>query len=189
MAMKPERKVNRRSFIARVTGGLAGFSSLAIASKAAGAVQQTDSDRYIADQPGAGRGPISGITDQDPADSVGNGRGNTRRRGDLNPERPPESPFRDPQANNRHAESGVTDSDPTDPAGDGQARPVGPPRQSPYDDNQRNNRHAESGYSDSDPTDPVGDGRNRGGSGQSSRRCTDSDGGPSADRSGEGRHC
>ena len=184
--MKPTRSVSRRSFLGKVSGGFAflgGFGGLAGRARA----QQTDSDRHIADQPGAGRGPITGITDQDPADSVGNGRGNTMRRGDLNPERPPSNPFRDNQANNRHAESGLTDSDPSDPAGDGRGgTPQGAPT-SPYRDNQRDNRHAESGVTDSDPTDPVGDGRGQGA--PRGRMCSDTDAGPSSDPARQGRHC
>ena len=180
--MKPLRKVSRRSFIATVTGGVAGFGSFGAVARAAGAVQQTDADRYISDQPGAGRGPVSGITDKDSGDQVGNGRGDMARAGNLTPpERPPRSPFEDNQTT-RHAESGVTDSDPTDPVGDGRAQPQGPPQVSPYDDHQQQSRHAESGYTDNDPTDPVGDGRNR-------PSCTDQDSGPTADRSGRGRRC
>jgi hypothetical protein len=187
MAMKPRRAVSRRSFIAKVTGGIAFLGSFGSLARGASA-QQTDADRHIADQPGAGRGPVSGISDRDPTDSVGNGRGNTMRRGDLpEPERPPANPFRDNQAEGRHAPSGLTDSDPSDPSGDGRGGAVQTPPRSPYRDNQAGGRHAPSGVTDSDPTDPVGDGRGAGA--PRARSCSDTDAGPASDPARQGRRC
>ena len=193
--MAPRRSVSRRSFLQRITGGAAGAGALLAVGGRAKAFQVTDSDRYIADQPGLGRGPVSGITDQDPGDAVGNGRGDTRRAGTgVEPARPPSSPFEDNQKI-RHAESGLTDSDPSDPPGDGRGgTPQGPPARSPYDDNQ-NVRHAESGITDSDPTDPVGDGRGPSGrpvhsdQAPSNTTCSDTDSGIGRDPAGRGRRC
>jgi hypothetical protein len=165
----------------QVTGSIAllGSGGVALAQKQ----EASDSDRYIADQPGQGRGPVTGITDTDPGDSVGNGRGNTMRRGDLNPERPPRSPFQ--ETNDREAGTGITDNDPTDRVGYGRSRPPERPPQNPYTDTGQQ-RRAGTGVTDSDPTDPVGFGTGRP---QGTRRCTDSDVGNNADRSGEGRNC
>ena len=116
--MKLKRKISRRSFLATVTGVAAGGGAFLTFGREAGALQVTDSDP--SDPVGRGRGGSrSGVTDSDPSDPVGNGRGGGARR------------------------SGVTDSDPSDPVGNG--RGGGRPR---------------SGCSDSDPTDPGGDGRN-----------------------------
>ena len=193
--MSRRRNVSRRSFLQQITGGAAGAGALLAVSGRARAFQVTDADRYISDEPERGRGPVSGITDQDPGDAVGNGRGDTRRAGTgAEPARPPQSPFEDNQKI-RHAESGITDSDPSDPAGDGRGgTPQGPPARSPYDDNQAV-RHAESGITDSDPTDPVGDGRGArpapspGAVPHSDTTCSDTDSGLYRDPPGRGRRC
>ena len=179
--MRPTRSVSRRSFMRQVTGGLALFGSggAALAQKQ----ETSDSDRYIADQPGQGRGPVSGITDQDPGDAVGNGSGNTRQRGTgTPPERPPQSPFN--PTNDREAGTGITDSDPTDRVGYGRSRPPETAPRSPFDDPVVRQRGT--GVTDSDPTDAVGFGTGRP---QGTRNCTDSDVGNNADRSGQGRRC
>jgi hypothetical protein len=77
-------------------------------------------DRDPSDPIGRGRGGGSGITDRDPSDPIGRGRGGSR---------PPTT--------------GVTDRDPTDPIGSG-----------------RGGSAQRSGCTDRDPTDPGGDGRN-----------------------------
>jgi hypothetical protein len=81
------------------------------------------SDADPSDPPGRGRGGHrgSGVTDSDPSDQPGFGRGGVRRT------------------------TGISDSDPSDPAGQGRggARPM-----------QRT-----TGVSDSDPSDPAGGGR------------------------------
>ena len=117
--MKPSRKLSRRSFLATVSGGAVAGGAL-MASEAR-AVQVTDRDPT--DPIGRGRGtsdPRSGITDRDPTDPIGNGRGGTS----------------DPS-------TGITDRDPTDPIGRG-----------------RGSSATRSGCSDRDPSDPGGDGRN-----------------------------
>jgi hypothetical protein len=97
--MKTLRRLNRRSFLAAVTGTgtLLGFP------QGAGAlVQCSDSDSgQGADSAGRGRN-CTGITDGDPTDPYGRGRGGQAR-------------------------SGVTDRDPTDPIGQGRGAPTGQP--------------------------------------------------------------
>jgi hypothetical protein len=103
--MKTERKLSRRSFMARVVGGaVAGGGALVVLNGSAGAMQASDSDSgQNADQPGHG---YTGVTDNDTgnnsdrpnhgrsaprrvqgcsdndsgsnADAAGNGRGNGR---------------------------------------------------------------------------------------------------------------
>ena len=119
--MKPRRSVSRRSFLACVGGSaVAGGAFLAVHGEAK-AGQVTDGDP--SDPVGRGRGGTrTGVTDGDPSDPVGNGRGG--------------SPGR----------SGYTDSDPTDPVGTG-----------------RGTGGSRSGCSDRDPSDPGGNGRTCGG--------------------------
>jgi len=115
------RKVSRRSFISKVIGGAMIGTVAVIAPTAPAEAQITDSDPY--DPVGRGRGRRryrSGITDRDPSDPVGNGRGRRRRR----------------------YTSGITDRDPYDPVGNGRGR-------------RRRRRIC----SDSDPYDPGGQGR------------------------------
>jgi hypothetical protein len=180
--MRPRRSVSRRSFIGQVTGGIALFGSASAAQSQDGQAGVTDSDRYISDQPGQGQGQRSNITDKDPGDAVGNGRGNTMRSGTARPpERPPQNPFN--ESNERAAGTGATDSDPTDRVGYGRGTsPQAAPR-SPF--NESNERAAGTGVTDSDPTDRVGYGRGP----QAPRTCTDSDVGSNADRVGAGRRC
>jgi hypothetical protein len=121
--MKLKRKLSRRSFLATVTGAVATGGALAAFGGEAGALQVTDSDP--GDPVGRGRGGSSrsGITDRDPTDPSGRGRGGSGRSG----------------------HTGVTDGDPNDPIGSG-----------------RGGGAARSGCSDSDPTDPGGNGRSCG---------------------------
>lgn len=181
--MMPRGSVSRRSFLRQVTGGAALFGSMgAVAQKPQQEAPLTDADRYIADQPGQGQGRRSNLTDQDPGDAVGNGRGNAMQAGTPRPpERPPQNPFN--ETNDRAAGTGVTDSDPTDRVGYGRGtNPQTAPR-SPF--NEPNERAAGTGVTDSDPTDRVGYGRGP----NAPRTCTDADAGANADRSGAGRRC
>jgi hypothetical protein len=128
--MKPTRNLNRRSFLATVAGSAVAGGGLLAVSGEAGAVQVTDRDP--SDPLGRGRGgggSRSGITDRDPSDPIGNGRGGAG-------------------GGNR---SGVTDRDPSDPIGNGRGGSAG--------------GGTRSGCSDSDPSDPGGNGRNCGGGG------------------------
>lgn len=96
--MKPMRRFNRRSFLARVAGAAA-VGGGALAAIAPSRAQTGITDRDPGDRVGNGRGGGTGITDRDTgpgADPAGRGRGLT----------PP-------------ASQGVTDSDPTDPIGRG----------------------------------------------------------------------
>ncbi|HWT12419.1 MAG TPA: hypothetical protein VN231_06675 [Allosphingosinicella sp.] len=139
--MKLKRKLSRRSFLASVTGAAVSGGALAAFGAEAGAMQLTDSDP--SDPVGRGRGG-GGVTDRDPSDPIGRGRGGS--------------------SGSTH--TGVTDGDPTDPIGSG-----------------RGGGAARSGITDSDPSDPSGNGR---GGSASRSGCSDSD--PS-DRGGDGRNC
>jgi hypothetical protein len=141
--MKPKRTISRRSFLATVSGAAVAGGGLVAIGGEAGAAQVTDSDP--SDPVGRGRGgPRSGVTDRDPGDPISRGRGST----------------------GGGTRSGVTDSDPSDPIGNGRGRGGG--------------NSARTGLTDSDPSDPVGNGR----TGRSG--CSDSD--PS-DPGGNGRSC
>lgn len=181
--MRPRRSVSRRSFMRQVTGGMALFGGVgAAAQKPAQEAPQTDSDRFIADQPGQGQGRRSNITDQDPIDAVGNGRGGEMRAGTgRTPERPPQNPFN--ESNERAAGTGVTDSDPTDRVGYGRGTTPQTAPRSPF--NEPTDRAAGTGVTDSDPTDRVGYGRGP----NAPRTCTDADVGTNSDRVGAGRRC
>jgi hypothetical protein len=87
--LKPTRGLNRRSFLGRVTGGVAAAGAFAIIGDGARAWQPlpytgvTDSDQgREADANGHGRhpcgtasAPLRSITDGDPTDRAGHGRG------------------------------------------------------------------------------------------------------------------
>jgi hypothetical protein len=76
MSMKTVRRLSRRSFLGRVVGGAAvGGSALLVLGGTAEAYQVTDNDSGPnSDPPGRGRGR-SGLSDSDPVDVAGNGRG------------------------------------------------------------------------------------------------------------------
>lgn len=119
------RKVNRRSFLHRVTGGALVGGSLGLVSVAQ--AQTTDRDTgATCDQPGCGP-RRTGITDRDAganADPVNRGRGVSRT--GFN-----DSDRGDPSGGGR---TGVTDSDRRDRTGYGRAqncRPGQPPRSDP----------------------------------------------------------
>ncbi|MEM7444190.1 MAG: hypothetical protein AAF414_12770 [Pseudomonadota bacterium] len=102
----------------------------------------------------------TGITDADPSDPIGNGRGQ-RTTGITDSDT---GQFADPVGNGRGARtSGITDNDPSDPIGNGRGQRA-------------------SGITDNDPSDPIGNGRGRVYTGRS-----DSDGGQYADPGGYGR--
>jgi len=92
------RKISRRSFLGRVAGGAAVVGGAFELMTGPAVAQVTDSDTGSnADPAGRGRGR-TGVTDRDPGDAVGNGRG---------------------------GRSGVTDNDTgsnADPAGNGRGR-------------------------------------------------------------------
>ncbi|MGE0046237.1 MAG: hypothetical protein AB7J28_07545 [Hyphomonadaceae bacterium] len=136
------KRLNRRSFMARVAGGAAAAGALATVVGASNARAQNytgQSDRDPTDPGGYGR---TGVTDSDRgqgADRVGYGRGDRSGCSDTDPT--------DPAGNGRNCsradQSGLTDTDPTDPAGNGRG----------------GSRGAQSGITDTDPTDPAGNGR------------------------------
>lgn len=111
--MKPTRRLNRRSFMARVAGGLAASGGALLLLLAPKATAQPVTDSDPTDPVGGGRGG-TGVTDRDPTDPAGRGRGGG---------------------------SGVTDSD----LG-ANADPVGRGRGS----------GGRAAYQDSDNSDPVG---------------------------------
>jgi hypothetical protein len=128
--MKPTRNLSRRSFLATVAGSAVAGGGVLLASEAR-AFQVTDRDP--SDPIGRGRGSSggarSGVTDRDPGDPIGNGRGGS----------------------GGGTRSGITDRDPSDPIGNGRGGAAG--------------GGGRSGCSDSDPSDPGGHGRNCGGGG------------------------
>lgn len=130
--MKPTHRVSRRSFLLRVAGaGAVSGSSLGLVSAKALAFQITDSDP--GDPVGRGRGGGTRITDSDPTDAGGRGRG-------------PNAP---------RTNTGISDSDPSDPVGGGRGNRAG----------QNVNPRASTGVTDSDTganRDPVGSGRGSG---------------------------
>src|SRR3712207_6429495 len=98
--MKPTRRISRRSFLGRVAGGaVAAGGAFAVLIDQARA-QVTDSDPH--DAVGNGRG--TGITDGDPSDPGGNGRGTGVTDGDR-------GRYADPAGRGR-GRSGITDGDP-----------------------------------------------------------------------------
>jgi hypothetical protein len=140
-------RFNRRSFLARITGGaiITGGSLTLLTGAARGQV----SDRDPSDPIGHGRGGGSGVTDHDPNDPAGRGRG---------------------AGGSTAPSNGVTDRDPNDPSGHGRG---GGYSGSPS-----------TGVTDRDPSDPSGYGRGGGYSGSPSTGFTDRD--PS-DPAGRGR--
>jgi hypothetical protein len=173
--MRTKRQLNRRSFLAQVSGG-------ALAATALGLIAGTRSAR-------AQTGPWTGVTDTDSgsyADNAGHGRGPGGNR------------------SGQPGRTGVTDRDPTDPSGGGRGTSTGysdsdsGPNADPSGGGRRGRQ--QSGVTDSDPTDSYGQGRGRGSGGGTTRpnqrrpdgRCvhhtgnTDSDSGAIRDPSGYG---
>lgn len=144
--MNPTRKLSRRSFLSTVAGSAVAGGSLLVVHGDAAALQVTDRDP--SDPIGRGRGSANrtGLTDSDPGDPVGNGRGGNRSSGGHTgvTDRDPTDPIG--RGRGSGTRTGITDRDPTDPAGNGRG----------------GNRGPTSGCSDSDPTDPGGNGRNCG---------------------------
>ncbi|MCX7932689.1 MAG: hypothetical protein N2588_09115 [Rhodovarius sp.] len=89
--------------------------------------------------------PGTGVTDTDPTDAPGRGRGMGPRQGGSSAADPTDPPGQGRGMGPR--QGGISDADPTDPPGQGRgrARPPAPQREA----------------SDSDPTDPPGQGRGR----------------------------
>jgi hypothetical protein len=117
--MSENRPINRRSFLARVGG---------VALLAGGAMSLVSTTEAQA------------ITDRDPSDPVGRGRGRRRYRCTDRDPYDPVGRGRRCRSGPRRRYTGITDRDPRDPAGYGRGR--------------RRRR-----ITDNDPTDPVGRGR------------------------------
>ena len=135
--MKPTRKLNRRSFLGKVAGGAVAAGALGVIGGEARAGQTgpytgvTDNDSGShADNAGHGRGPggnasgqpqgnpQTGVTDSDPTDPSGHGRGGQTGYSDSD-----SGANADPSGRGRrgqHPQTGITDSDPTDAYGQGQ---------------------------------------------------------------------
>src|SRR5580765_660382 len=105
--MKPTRKVSRRSFMARIMGGVAAGGALGIIGGEARAWQP----------------PYTGITDNDTgsnSDNTGYGRGGNRAVSDND-----SGPDADPAGHGRNTRgrvqprTGITDRDASDPSGGG----------------------------------------------------------------------
>jgi hypothetical protein len=131
--MKPTRRLNRRSFLSQVAGGGLAAGAVALVGGTARAqagpytgVTDDDSGSY-ADNAGHGRGPggnasghphsQTGVTDGDPGDPVGGGRGSYSGYSDSD-----SGANADPSGGGRRGRStqtGITDGDPTDPYGQG----------------------------------------------------------------------
>lgn len=138
--MKPVRKLNRRSFLERVAGGvIAAGGSLALLGSRARAGQLTDHDPT--DPAGQGRGGGSGITDTDSgpgADVAGRGRGGAARPGATGATDSDSGPNADLVGRGRGG-SGVTDSD-SGPYADPRGRGRGGVRGSTNSDLPENQR-------------------------------------------------
>lgn len=99
--MSDKKRLNRRSFLTRVAGGAAVIGGAM--SLVSGTAQAQITDRDPTDGGGNGRG--TGRTDRDPTDGACNGRGAT-------PTGHTDTDPRDPRGNGRG--TGRSDSDPTD---------------------------------------------------------------------------
>src|SRR6185503_5684119 len=119
MAMKPTRRLNRRSFLGRVAGGAVAAGALGIIGGEAKAwqtgpytgVTDNDSGSY-ADNAGHGRGP-GGNANGQPAQPQNNQTGYSDSDSGANA---------DPSGGGRRGQrpnTGITDGDPTDPYGQG----------------------------------------------------------------------
>lgn len=132
--MKSVRKLHRRSFLARVAGGGLAAGTLALVG---GGARAQVTDRDPSDPVGRGRGGGTGITDSDSgvgADPAGRGRGGGPRPG----------------------ATGVTDSDPTDAVGRGRGGSgITDSDSGPYADPRGRGRGGQRGPSASSPYDPA----------------------------------
>ena len=114
---KPEApRLGRRLFIFRAGAFLTGTTALTVANTQSARAQGV-TDQDPSDPEGQGRGGGTGVTDQDPSDPEGQGRGGGGRGGgggvtdrDMNPG--------DPAGQGRGGGNGATDRDPDPPAGD-----------------------------------------------------------------------
>lgn len=170
--MKPTRKLNRRSFLGTVAGGVAGAGALAAVSGEALAFQSGCSDNdggQNADPVGNGRScRSSGCSDNDRgqnADPIGNGRS---CRTPVNCSDNDRGTNADPVGRGRSCAPSCSDNDRgtnADPVGRGRSCGGG-----------------RTGITDNDPGDRPDYGRG-------TRNCSDSDRGNGADPGGRGRRC
>jgi len=108
------QRLGRRLLVLRLATPVAAAAAVVSAAPAQAQRYTGLTDRDPSDSPGYGRGARTGISDADPSDPPGGGRGRPR--------------------------TGISDADPTDPPGGGRGRP-------------------RTGLNDSDPSDPPGGGR------------------------------
>lgn len=178
--MSRSRKLNRRSFLGQVVG-TAGIGAFAVVDGKARAqtgpytgVTDNDSGSH-ADNAGHGRGPggnasghPQGVTDGDPTDPVGGGRGGQTGYSDSD-----SGANADPSGRGRHpqgTQTGITDSDPTDPSGQGLGTSGGSSRNAI----RRRPDGSYASYTGLTDTD-TGSSRDPSGYGRGSRDCRDSD--------------
>ncbi|MBC7987203.1 MAG: hypothetical protein H7X93_11140 [Sphingomonadaceae bacterium] len=211
--MKPDSKLNRRSFVARVTGGIA-VGAFAVMGRPLRAYQGptgiTDTDSGAsADAANYGRGgpgatpfrPHTGYTDNDPTDPENTGRApgstgftdqDSGSRADNAGEGrggPGSGPYQNPQGPAQP--TGITDQDTgsySDNAGYGRGGPgSGPTEQYP------GGSPSYTGITDADSgtsSDNAGYGRGGAGSGPTARpSCSDNDSAATGDPGGQGRRC
>ena len=183
--MKPTRKLNRRSFLRRVAGGAVGLGALGAIDGSASAqtgpytgITDTDSGSY-ADNAGHGRGPggnrsaqpqsNEGVTDSDPADLPGHGRGGYTGYSDNDSGATADPSGRGRRRGEQAPQTGITDSDPTDSYGEGRGTAGNGAR--PWRTRPDGTPVEHTGITDSD----SGQSRDPAGYGRGSRECRDSD--------------
>jgi hypothetical protein len=146
--------LGRRLFIFKATAILSGVAAFGFGRSAHG---QTDFD--VTDHgPKGKKGPVrgGGVTDKDPDDPEGGGRGGRGQKGPRQTSGVSDKDPDDPEGGGRGQKgrprrtSGITDKDPSDPEGGG--RSGGQKRPRPV-----------AGVTDKDPSDPEGGGRGAGG--------------------------
>lgn len=182
--MPASHRFNRRSFMTSVIGGVFGTGALATVTGQARAqtgpytgVTDQDSGSY-ADNAGHGRGPggnawgrpdnRSGVTDTDPTDPSGNGRGGQSGYSDSD-----SGQGADPSGRGRRGrptQTGITDSDPHDRSGEGRGTSGGEGRR-PWRTRPDGTPIEYTGITDSD----GGQSRDPSGYGRGSRECRDQD--------------
>lgn len=144
MTESPDDRLGRRLLVLRVaaTGGSAALASPALAQGTKG---PGGNGGQVPDPSPPGARP--GISDADPNDPPGQGRGGSGpRRGGVS-DADPNDPAGQGRGGSGPRQGGVSDADPSDPPGQGRGRGGGTP--------------PPSGPSDSDPSDPPGRGRGR----------------------------
>ena len=163
--MKATRKVSRRSFMRKVLGGVAGGTLAVVSGPARAQTGVTDGDPAPpqGDPVGGGRGGrqqqpggntggsrFTGVSDHDPTDRTGEGRGS-----------PPHPRSTDNDGGDAPGEgrfTGVSDRDASDRTGEGRGRPPRP-RITDNDGGDPVGMGRHTGITDHDSTDRSGEGQ------------------------------